>query len=358
MPKPMVPIGDRPILWHIMKYYAHFGHKDFILCLGYKAEAIKEYFLNYNEALSNDFVLDGRRQAGRAARAATSTTGGSRSSTPGCSRTIGERLRAVEPHLDDEEIFLANYGDGLTDAPLDDMIDDAQARRQDRAASSACSRTYQLPRRRRSTTTAASRRSTTSTTARTSGSTAASSSSAARSSTTSSGRGPGRGAVPAPDRRGPAGGLPLRGLLGADGHAQGQAAARRACTRPAVPPWRMPQAAVDAAGARAVVADAAGTRSRCPARRTQRVLAIGCHAGRHRDRLRRHVLRCSRQQRRRSRSRWVVLSAHGDARRARRGRARRRSSRRRPRKRIVLARRSATASSPTSAAQSRSASRS
>ncbi len=57
VPKPMVPIGNRPILWHVMKYYAHFGHKDFILCLGYKGDVIKEYFLNYNEALSNDFVL-------------------------------------------------------------------------------------------------------------------------------------------------------------------------------------------------------------------------------------------------------------------------------------------------------------
>ena len=57
VPKPMVPIGYRPILWHVMKYYAHYGHKDFILCLGYKADAIKQYFLDYNECLSNDFVL-------------------------------------------------------------------------------------------------------------------------------------------------------------------------------------------------------------------------------------------------------------------------------------------------------------
>src|SRR5262245_34218510 len=57
IPKPMVTIGYRPILWHIMKYYAHFGHKDFILCLGYKADTIKNYFLNYDEAISNDFVL-------------------------------------------------------------------------------------------------------------------------------------------------------------------------------------------------------------------------------------------------------------------------------------------------------------
>ena len=59
IPKPMVPIGYRPILWHVMKYYAHFGHKDFILCLGYKADVIKNYFLNYNECLSNNFVLTG-----------------------------------------------------------------------------------------------------------------------------------------------------------------------------------------------------------------------------------------------------------------------------------------------------------
>src|SRR4030067_1276470 len=59
IPKPMVEIGYRPILWHVMKYYAHFGHKDFILCLGYKADVIKNYFLNYNECLSNNFVLSG-----------------------------------------------------------------------------------------------------------------------------------------------------------------------------------------------------------------------------------------------------------------------------------------------------------
>src|SRR5919106_3860379 len=60
IPKPMVPIGYRPILWHVMKYYAYHGHKDFILCLGYKADAIKHYFLNYDECLSNDFVLSNR----------------------------------------------------------------------------------------------------------------------------------------------------------------------------------------------------------------------------------------------------------------------------------------------------------
>ena len=62
VPKPMITVGYRPILWHVMKYYAHFGYKDFILCLGYKADVIKRYFLDYDEADSNDFVLsDGGR---------------------------------------------------------------------------------------------------------------------------------------------------------------------------------------------------------------------------------------------------------------------------------------------------------
>jgi hypothetical protein len=63
IPKPLVPLGYRPILWHLMKYYAHFGDRDFILCLGYKADKLKEYFLHYDEAISNDFVLSqGARQ--------------------------------------------------------------------------------------------------------------------------------------------------------------------------------------------------------------------------------------------------------------------------------------------------------
>src|SRR5271157_4411883 len=65
IPKPMVPIGYRPIIWHLMKYYARYGHKDFILCLGYKADLVKDYFLNYNECFTNDFVLSGQAGDGR-----------------------------------------------------------------------------------------------------------------------------------------------------------------------------------------------------------------------------------------------------------------------------------------------------
>lgn len=122
IPKPMVPIGNRPVLWHVMKYFAHYGHKDFILCLGHKAEVIKEFFLTYNEALSNDFVLEG---GSRQVELLSSDAHDWRITfvNTGLRATVGERLKAVEPHLEGEEIFLANYGDVLTNAPLPDMID-------------------------------------------------------------------------------------------------------------------------------------------------------------------------------------------------------------------------------------------
>ncbi len=121
LPKPMIPVGDRPILWHIMRYYASFGHHDFIVCLGYKAEAIKDYFLNYNEALSNDFILtEGGRRVELLQRDIDEWS--ITFVNTGLQASIGERLRAVAAHLDGEEIFLANYGDVLTDAPLPDMV--------------------------------------------------------------------------------------------------------------------------------------------------------------------------------------------------------------------------------------------
>jgi len=123
VPKPMVTVGPRPVLWHVMKYYAHFGHKDFIICLGYKGNVIKNYFLDYQESVSNDFVFSqGGRQLEFMQRdidewRITFVDTGQRSS-------IGDRLRLVEPHLNGDEIFLANYSDGLTDYPLQEMIDD------------------------------------------------------------------------------------------------------------------------------------------------------------------------------------------------------------------------------------------
>ncbi len=121
-PKPMVNIGYRPILWHVMKYYAHFGHKDFILCLGHRAETVKNYFLNYNECTSNDFVL---------------SAGGKRLELlnrdihdwritfvdTGINSNVGQRLKAVAKCWEGEEEFLANYSDGVTDLYLPDQLD-------------------------------------------------------------------------------------------------------------------------------------------------------------------------------------------------------------------------------------------
>src|SRR5262245_33624212 len=122
IPKPMVHIGTRPIIWHVMKYYAHYGHRDFILCLGYKGNSIKDYFLHYDEAVSNDFVWS---HGGRKIEYLNRDIDDWRITfvTTGIHSTIGERLKAVEPHLANEEVFLANYSDGLSDVPLPSMID-------------------------------------------------------------------------------------------------------------------------------------------------------------------------------------------------------------------------------------------
>jgi glucose-1-phosphate cytidylyltransferase len=105
-PKPMVPIGGHPILWHIMRYYAHYGHTEFVLCLGHKAEVIEEYV---------------RRELLRRRR----TNGGHWKITfadTGLESTIAERLLAVREHVGADELFLANYGDVLTDAPLPNLV--------------------------------------------------------------------------------------------------------------------------------------------------------------------------------------------------------------------------------------------
>jgi glucose-1-phosphate cytidylyltransferase len=119
IPKPLVSVGYRPILWHLMRYYAHHGHTEFILCLGYRGDLVRDYFLNYNEAMSNDFTLDGNR-----------TQLHSRDLDDwkitfvdtGLHSNIGTRLARVRKYLGDDEVFLANYADGLSDLPLNEQI--------------------------------------------------------------------------------------------------------------------------------------------------------------------------------------------------------------------------------------------
>ncbi len=126
IPKPLAHIGPRPMIWHLMKYYAHFGHKDFILCLGYRGDLIKDYFLNYNECMSNDFTMSGE---GKKICLHNSDIDDWRISfvDTGLKSNIGQRLNAVKKYLEDEEMFLANYADGLSDLPLPEYIADIKA---------------------------------------------------------------------------------------------------------------------------------------------------------------------------------------------------------------------------------------
>ena len=121
VPKPLVEIGSRPIIWHLMNYYAYFGHKDFILCLGYKGELIKQYFLDYNSYLYRDFQME---------------RGGAKLTPPesdiadwtiqfvdtGLHSNIGQRLLHVRELLEGEDMFLANYSDQLSNYPLPELI--------------------------------------------------------------------------------------------------------------------------------------------------------------------------------------------------------------------------------------------
>ncbi|HEX9814796.1 MAG TPA: sugar phosphate nucleotidyltransferase [Myxococcota bacterium] len=140
IPKPMVNIGYRPILWHLMKYYAHFGHTEFILCLGYRGDVIKQYFIEYDEWLSNDFQLSGSDK--------TITLYGRdiehwkiSFADTGLHSNIGQRLRAVQCYVGSDPVFLANYSDGLSDLPLPEYLE--HFRCADKIASFVCVRPTQ-----------------------------------------------------------------------------------------------------------------------------------------------------------------------------------------------------------------------
>jgi glucose-1-phosphate cytidylyltransferase len=141
IPKPLVSVGYRPIVWHLMRYYASFGHKDFILCLGYRGDAIREYFLNYNEAMSNDFTLS---DGGRTVELHSRDLHDWRITfvDTGLHSNIGERLVAVRRYLRDEDVFLANYSDGLGDISLEQMLEQF---RKANVVASCCAPLLQLP---------------------------------------------------------------------------------------------------------------------------------------------------------------------------------------------------------------------
>jgi len=121
VPKPMIPIGDRPILWHLMQYYSYHGCRDFVLCLGYKAANIKDFFLGYRPHIFADCVVS---SFGSKIEVLGESKPDWRISLidTGLWRNIGGRLMAVREHVQNEEFFFANYSDGLSDVDLSKML--------------------------------------------------------------------------------------------------------------------------------------------------------------------------------------------------------------------------------------------
>jgi glucose-1-phosphate cytidylyltransferase len=127
VPKPMITIGYRPILWHVMRFYAQWGLNDFVLCMGDKADVVKNYFLRYSEALSNDFILS---DGGQRIELLSTDIHDWRITfaNTGLNANIGQRLLAAKRYLEDEPVFCANYADNLTDARLPELVADFESR--------------------------------------------------------------------------------------------------------------------------------------------------------------------------------------------------------------------------------------
>ncbi|MBI3793266.1 MAG: glucose-1-phosphate cytidylyltransferase [Nitrospinae bacterium] len=121
IPKPMIPIGQYPILWHIMKYYSGFGHKNFVLCLGYKGQVIKDFFLNY-EAHTKDFTITlGKREEIEFHTAHNETDWRVTLADTGLNALTGARVRRIQKYVAGEE-FMLTYGDGVGDIDIDKLL--------------------------------------------------------------------------------------------------------------------------------------------------------------------------------------------------------------------------------------------
>ncbi|WP_294259770.1 sugar phosphate nucleotidyltransferase [Propionivibrio sp.] len=122
IPKPMIPVGRYPILWHIMKYYAQGGYMDFVLCLGYKSDLIKDFFLNY-EALTRDFTISlGNAKTPEFHTRHDESDWRVTLAETGLSAMTGARVRKIRTYIGDDEDFMLTYGDGLGDVDLDRLL--------------------------------------------------------------------------------------------------------------------------------------------------------------------------------------------------------------------------------------------
>jgi len=122
LPKPMIPIGRFPILWHIMKYYAHYGHKDFVLCLGYKGQVIKDFFLNYEAYTRDCTVTLGAKKSIEFHTNHAETDWQVTLADTGLETMTGGRIRRIRQYVGDDENFLLTYGDGLSNINLDALL--------------------------------------------------------------------------------------------------------------------------------------------------------------------------------------------------------------------------------------------
>lgn len=123
IPKPMLPIGRRPILWHIMKLYSHYGYNDFILCLGYKGWDVKEFFLNYY-ARTSDITVKLSRENSIAYHSKSDEARWSVTLVDtGEDAQTGTRVKRIEPYLEGETNFALTYGDGVADVNIAELVE-------------------------------------------------------------------------------------------------------------------------------------------------------------------------------------------------------------------------------------------
>jgi glucose-1-phosphate cytidylyltransferase len=122
IPKPMVPIGGRPILWHLMKYYAHWGHSDFVLCLGYMGDAIRDFFLNYDVHTQDVSVTLGAQKQVRYDSEPKEAPWRVALAETGLDSLTGTRIKRIQNFVSHEENFMLTYGDGLGTIDIDRLV--------------------------------------------------------------------------------------------------------------------------------------------------------------------------------------------------------------------------------------------
>jgi glucose-1-phosphate cytidylyltransferase len=123
LPKPMIPIGNFPILWHIMKYYSTYGHTDFILCLGYKSIVIKDFFLNYSVRSNDITIVLGQDSAINNQKRHDEDGWSITMAETGLNTMTGARVKHIKDYIGDDEDFMLTYGDGVGDIDIDRLLE-------------------------------------------------------------------------------------------------------------------------------------------------------------------------------------------------------------------------------------------